>query len=108
MIRYHTKEGLEQLQQAIDKFMLDKGIGKTKVLDEKSLIILGSAKKEKNGYMQFSSVTLNVRNLTIIKDVFSVKDDVIQTIPFKSVEDISTYLDNITYEELIDFEPLEV
>ncbi|MCE5086087.1 MULTISPECIES: hypothetical protein [Mammaliicoccus] len=107
MIHYHTEEGLEKLQQVIDKFMIEKGIGKTKVIDEKSMIILGSAKKEKNGYTQFSSVILNVRDLVIHKDIFSVKHDVVKSKPFNSVEELATYLENITYDDLVDFEVLD-
>ncbi|MEX6218919.1 hypothetical protein [Mammaliicoccus sciuri] len=106
MIKYHTQESLEKLQDVIDNFVNEKGTGITKNIDEKSIILIGSDMKTVNEESRFSFVTLNVQTLELDKEIKSSKDWITEKKPFKSVEDLEEYLNETTYEELIWFKAL--
>lgn len=106
MLKYHTQESLEKLQEVIDDFVEEKGTGITKNIDEKSIIIIGSDMKTVNEESQFSFVTLNVQTLELDKEIKSPKDWITEKKPFQSVEELEKYLNETTYDDLIWFKAL--
>lgn len=101
MIQYQTDETLKKIEKVVNRFLTEKSYGKEVEIDEHSLVILGAKKEMIKDRAAFSFVTLNVSLLKIDIDICGGLDESFVSKVFMDIDELETFLDNISYEELI-------